>query len=215
MPLKPASGIGSFKRLAMNKKATDRIINAWVLTYLFGPSSLLSLSAFVIGYGWPGMVDVVQPIAEWLGLHHIVESRILGADFGSAAYLYWATFWITFPLSLVWLHLAGVRQGLLSALRSVALANLSSGAWDPQKYTLRGGYARVSGWTALTVSVFVVQVFTAAEPSSCKGCESSSVLGFVLINWGGVHMMLVGSYIAGSYLVLWKSVHRSFFGARK
>ena len=194
----------------MNKKASDRIINAWVLKYLFGPSSLLSLSAFVIGYGWPGMVDVVQPIAEWLGLHHIVESRILGADFGSAAYLYWVTFWITFPLSLAWLHLAGARQNLLSALRSVALANLSSGTWNPQKYTLRGGYARFSLSAALIASVFFAQILMAGEPSSCKGCETSSVLGFVLINWVGAHLMLVGSYVAGSYLVLWKSIRLSF-----
>lgn len=198
----------------MDKKTTNRIINTWLLKYLLGPSSLLSLSAFVMGYGWPGLVDVVQPIAEWLGLHHIVESRILGADFGSAAYLYWVTFWITFPLSLIWLHLAGGRLNLLSALRSVALANLSSGAWNPQKYTLRGGYVRFSFWAAVTVSVFAAQIFIAAEPSSCKGCETSSTLGFVLINWGGVHMMLVANYIAGSYLVLWKSVRMSFV-ARK
>ena len=181
-----------------------------MLKYLFGPFSLLSLSAFAIGYGWPGMLDVVQPIAQWLGLHHLVEGRTLGTDFGSAAYLYWVAFWFTFPLDLAWLHWMGARQSLLSALRSVALSNLNSGAWNPQKYTLKGGYVRFSFFAALIASVFVAQILIASEPSSCKGCETSSVLGFILINWVGVHMMLVGGYVAGSYLVLWKSVRMSF-----
>lgn len=194
----------------MNKKETDRAISYWVLKCILGPASLLSLSAFFVGYHWPNVMASIQPVAQWLGLHYLVALRTTGSEFDSAAYLYWLVFWVTLPLNLIWAYVVGVRQNLFTALRAVARANFISGAWNPQKYTLHGGQARFLLFVLLTVSILLVQLITASEPSYCKGCETSSVLGFILLNWLGTHLMLIASYFACLYFVLWKSIRITF-----
>lgn len=195
------------KTAAMNKRATDRAINRWVLRCLFGPASLLSLSAFVIGYWYPETMRVVQPIAQHLGLHSLVAPRTMGAEFGPAAYFYWLTFWVVLPFNFIWLYLDGIRQKMPTALRAVARANLTSGAWDKRKFTVKGGRVRFLFFALFFVSILIVQLFTAREPSYCKGCETSSVFGFLLFNWLGTHMALIAIYFTSSYFVLWKSIH--------
>jgi hypothetical protein len=108
------------------------------------------------------------------------------------------------------MHREGLKKNLSMVLRAVAKANLESGAWNPQTFTLGGGHLRFSFFVLLTTSLLVVQLLVAREPSYCTGCETTSVFGFLLINWLGVHLMLIASYIACSYLVLWKSVRMSF-----
>jgi hypothetical protein len=198
----------------MNKKATDHAITYWFLRCLLGPVSLLSLGTFTLGYWQPDAIDAVRPIAQKIGLHYLVAIRTMNADFDSAAYFYWLTFWVTLPLSLIWMHREGVKKNMTNVLRAVAKANLESGAWNPEKFTLNGGLLRFSFFALLTTSLLVVQLLSAREPSYCKGCETTSVFGFLLINWLGVHLMLIASYIACSYLVLWKSI-RTFFGVKK
>lgn len=193
----------------MNKKETDRAINYWVLSCIFGPASVLSLTSFVVGYHWPNAIASLQTIAQGLGLRNLVTLRTIGTEFYSAAYLYWLAFWMTLPLNLIWAYVMGVRQNLFTALRTVARTNLNSGVWDPQKYTLRGGRVRFFLFVLLTVSIFLVQLISAHEPSYCKGCEKSSILGFILLNWLGTHLLLIAIYFAGLYFVLWPSIHRS------
>ena len=135
----------------MDKKATDRAINRWVLKFLFGPASLMSISAFVIGYWLPETVATIQPIAQKLGLHHLVAMRAVSAEFNSAAYFYWLTFWLTLPINLIWLYREGLRQKLPVALRAVAQANLHLGIWDEKKYTLKAGRLRFSLCLVVTV----------------------------------------------------------------
>ena len=194
----------------MDKKATDRAINLWVLKFLFGPASLLSISAFVLGYWFPETIATVQPIAQNLGLHHLVALRTVGAEFNSAVYFYWLTFWLTLPLNLVWLYRVGIKQKLPTVLRAIAQANLNSGVWNEKSYTLKAGRFRFLLCLLVTVSLFIVQLVTAHEPSYCKGCETTSVMGFLLINWLGIHLILIATYFACSYLIFWKSIHTTF-----
>lgn len=208
--MKKSTPINDQKTVAMNKKATDRAINRWALRCLFGPASLICVLAFVVGYWFPDTMAVVQPIAQRLGLHYLVALRTVGAEFDSAAYFYWLTFWIVLPLNLVWLYREAIRQNLPMALRAVARANLNSGHWNPSKYTLKGGYLRLFGFALCFGSLFAVQLVTAREPSYCKGCETTSVLGFVLINWLGTYVLLLANYFAVSYFVLWKSIRTTF-----
>lgn len=208
--MKKPTPINDQKPMAMNKQATDRAINRWALKCLFGPASLLCVLAFSVGYWYPVGMAVVQPIAQQLGLHYLVALRTVGSEFDSAAYLYWLTFWVVLPFNLVWLYREGIRQDLPMALRAVTRANLNSGHWNPSKYTLSGGYVRFFGFVLFFGALFAVQLITAREPSYCKGCETTSVLGFVLINWLGTYVLLLASYVAGSYFVLWKSIRTTF-----
>lgn len=198
--------------VSMDKKSTDKAFNRWFLKCLLGPSSLLALLAFVVGYWWPKTMLVVQPAAQLLGLHQLVAMRTTGAEFDSAVYLHWLTFWVTLPFNLAWMHCEGVKRNMAKVLRTVARSNLESGRWNPQKYSLRGGYARFLFFVLFCGSMFVTQLVTAREPSFCKGCETSSVLGFVLINWLGTNATLIATYVSFAYLVLWKSIRTTFGG---
>lgn len=194
----------------MNKKATDRAINRWTLKCLFGPASLLSVLAFVFGYWFPDAMAVVQPIAQRFGLHYLVAQRTVGAEFDSAAYLYWLTFWVVLPFNLVWLYREGISENMPLALRAVARANLSSGAWDQKKFTLKAGRVRFFIFTLFFISLFIVQLVTAREPSYCKGCETTSVIGFLAFNWLGMHMAMIATYFTGSYFFFWKSIRTTW-----
>jgi hypothetical protein len=202
--------INGQKTVAMNKKATDRAINRWVLGCLFGPASLLCVMGFAVGYWSPDGMVVVQPIAQRLGLHYLVAQRTLGSQFDSAAYLYWLTFWIVLPFNIGWLWREGIRQNMPTALRALAQANLSSGAWDQNKFTLKAGRVRFFFFLLFFVSLFIVQLVTAREPSYCKGCETTSVIGFLAFNWVGTHMALIAIYFTCTYFVLWKSIRTTF-----
>ncbi len=155
-------------------------------------------------------MPAVQPIAQGLGLHYLVALRTVGAEFDSAAYLYWLTFWTTLPLNVVWLYRAGTQKNLTGALRAVARGNLNNGHWNPSKYTLKGGYVRFFLFAFFFGALFVAQLVTAREPSYCKGCETTSVLGFVLISWLGTHALMFATYAACLYFVLWKSIRLNF-----
>ena len=194
----------------MDKKSTDRAINRWFLRCVFGPVSLFTLSAFMVGYWFPENMTAVQAISQRIGLHYLVGMRTVGSEFNSAAYFYWLAFWIMLPFNLGWFYLEGIKQNMPTALRTVAQANLKSRLWNPSKYTLRGGYMRLFGFVLFIGSLLVVQLVTAREPSNCKGCETTSVLGFVLINWLGTYVLLLASYFACSYLIFWKSICTSF-----
>jgi hypothetical protein len=208
--MKNTTPIHDSKTVAMDKKATDRAINRWALKCLFGPASLLCLLSFVIGYWYPDTMHVVQPIAQQLGLHSLVAPRTMGAEFDSAAYFYWLTFWVVLPFNLVWIYREGIRQNMPMALRAVARANLTSGAWDRKKFTIKGGRIRFFFFALFFVSIFIVQLVTAREPSYCKGCETTSAIGFLVFNWLGAQMALIAIYFTCSYFVLWKSIRTTF-----
>jgi hypothetical protein len=198
-----------------NKKITDRIINYWVLKVIFGPISLISLLAFWIGYHWPASMTLMQPIAKSIGLHHLVTVRTSGSEFESAVYLYWLVFITTLPLNFSWIYLTGASGDLFLAFREIMKFNLKSGSWNRRKYTLFRGYMFFILCIVISGLAFLAQLSSANEPSYCKDCEKSSIFGFILINWIGVHLILIVNFLGWSYLFLWKSIRLSFEGNNK
>lgn len=205
-------GAAGTQGVAMDRKATDRAINRWLLRFLSGPASLASLLAFALGYFHPDLTIAVQPMAQGLGLENVVAQRTLGADFPSAAYLYWVVFWLTSPLNLFWLVRTGAAERVPEALRAVERANLRSRVHDPARYSLVRGYLIWIAAILVFVTLLATQLLVAHEPSYCKGCETTSVPGFIIINWGMTHMVLVGIYISVSKLVSWGDVRSSIGG---
>ncbi|MBU1354117.1 MAG: hypothetical protein KKB95_19805 [Gammaproteobacteria bacterium] len=195
----------------MDKKTTDRAINRWVLKFLLGPASLISLLAFGVGHLYLDLALAVQPLAQRLGLDHVVAERTIGSQFASAAYLYWFTFWLTLPLNLFWLLRVGYAERVSEALCAIERSNLRSGIRDPAKFTLLRGYLVWVAAAVMFIALFATQLLIAHEPSYCKGCETTSVPGFVIINWGMTHLLLIAIYIGLSKVVSWGSV-RSAFG---
>ena len=147
-----------------------------------------------VGYWFPDAISNTQSVAQRLGLHYLVALRSAGAEFDSAAYFYWLTFWIVLPFNLIWIYREGIRQNMPLVLRAVGRANLSSGAWNPKSFTLKAGRLRFFFYTLLVLSLVIAQLLIAREPSYCKGCEVNSAIGFLLINWLGMHMALIAAY---------------------
>lgn len=190
----------------MHRKETDRALTRWVLKCLAGPMSVLSLVAFNVGYWWPQTVVSAKAAAVALALDEFLSMRTAGVEFASAAYLYWFVFCLTFALHAWWMHREAKKNSLHATLLVVAQTNLTSGRWNPRKYTLRGGYLRLILFATTFISLFVLQLLTRGEPSYCTGCESSSALGFILINWAGMHVLALFSYVMLVYLFSWKSI---------
>jgi hypothetical protein len=81
-------------------------------------------------------------------------------------------------------------------------------AKPPANLSLVRGYAVWIGSVISFVGLFFVQLLVAHEPSYCKGCETSSIPGFLIIDWGMTHMLLIGIYLFFCKMVLWKSIGR-------
>lgn len=189
------------------------VVSRWFWNYFRSLPVTLPLVALAFGFWWPGLLERVSSLGE-SGLHQFVNQRASLTSFHSAAYLYWWTLALTLPLCLVWLHIKAKREALHQALREIAGLNLSDGTWDPKKWTLRGGRIRLACGMALGVSLASTALLVAHEPSFCKGCETTSLLGFALVNWGALHAMLMYSYMMGVYLYFWRSIRVSVEGKR-
>jgi hypothetical protein len=198
----------SLLKKSLNKAETDRAINRWFLTSLLSPTCALSFLAFFIGYLHPEVAQEVKHIAAQFGIEGLISLRAQGTNFDLAAFFYWISIWVLIPINVTWMYMMAVRHGTALALRTATLRSLRSRALDPRKYTLRWGYLRFFGGALLSSSLFVVQLMTAHEPSFCKGCESESWSGFLLINWFVTQVLLMGTYGSCSYLYFWRSIQK-------
>ena len=194
----------------MNKRETDSAINWLFIKYVLGPCSLLCLAAFAVGYWYPPAVFVAQNIAQTIGLNNLVANRLGNSEFNSAAYLYWLTFWITLPFDLLWLHYTAINQKFLIAIRFIVNLSLANGHWDLKKYGLYTGAMRFLLYFLLFFGMTTLHLISAIEPSTCKGCETSSAIGFIVINWLMTHISILLCYWSASYLVMWKSIRSTF-----
>lgn len=197
------------KASLLTKRERDRAFYAWSGDCLLGPTSLLPVLAFLVGYLSPQSMDSAQLIAQRIGLNNLVAVRTGSSEFAAAAYLFWLSFWMMLPIHMIWIYRKGIQRDMPGVLRTNLLTRLitDNQTYD-EKYSLHEGYMRFLGFFVFFAFLLGTQLVIAHEPGSCKGCETSSSMGFMLINWLGTHILLLTTYIALSYVVYWQSIHK-------
>jgi len=185
---------------------TQSAISAWFRKYLTSLPVLLPLVALVIGYWWPGVQSELQAVAQNVGFHEFLNLRAGSSVFFAAAYLYWWTLVLMLPVSLVWMHRLAKKLKLHEALCVTARSNLLAKTWDPKKWTLKNGRFRFGAAVVLAIVLALTGLLVAKEPSFCQGCETASLIGFILVNWLAIHAMLIYGYVMCVYFYFWKIV---------
>lgn len=182
------------------------VVSRWFWGYLVSLPATLPLLALVFGLWWPGLLEHLFSLSELTRPHQFFSQQASPTSFHSAAYLYWWVLASTLPLGLLWMHLSAKRLALHRALRSIGRLNLSDGSWDPAKWTLRGGRIRLVGGVVVGATLTSTSLLLAQEPSLCKGCDTTSLLGAALVNWAALHITLLFSYMMGVYFYFWRSI---------
>lgn len=185
---------------------TKSAISVWFFKYLTSLPVLLPLVALVLGYWRPELQDNVQTITQKWGAHQILKMRVGLSSFYAAAYLYWWTLVLLLPISLLWMHRIAKKLKLHEALSATARSNLLAKTWDPSKWTMKNGRLRLVGALLLGVILVFASLLIAKEPSYCSGCETNSLLGFVVVNWLGTHALLMYCYMMCVYIYFWKTI---------
>lgn len=111
----------------------------------------------------------------------------------------------TLPLNVLWISFTVWRSKLFNALRSVALKNLSTGVWNPAKYSLNGGRMRFAVGAVMFSALFFGSVLIENGPSFCRECESG-VFGILIFRVLVSQLMLVAIFYVAGYSFLWKSI---------
>lgn len=197
-----------FRRTAANAKLRDKIFLRWFMYSLLSPVALLPVAAFVLLLWRPELAGQLQEglaAGPWAAL---AARRSLGTDFVDAAHVYWLTLYLLLPVSPLWMHWWARRQGFYPAARAVMRGNLDSGRWNMQSWTVRGGWLRLGAGLVMGAALAALQMAYQGEPSSCRGCETGSRIGFLLVNWIGLHSILLFTYLMGVYLFFWRFVRQ-------
>ncbi len=186
-------------------------IKKFIILCVINPVAALPVLAFFIGYFWPNHEHTINLQEINIGLNNYINLRIANSDYMAAAYLFWLTVILTIPAQIIWMYLTSAHINMPIIARSFMLINLHSKNWDPNKYTLIGGYVRLIGYSILAI-VFILGIFlTGPEPSSCRGCETKSIVGFFFLNWTGIYLLMAAWYLGITYTTYWKSI-RNYFG---
>lgn len=192
----------------------QRILSAWFIKYLTSIPTLLPLVAMLVGFWFPELQNRVQAATKANGLGQYASVRSGNSEFFAGAYLYWWALAIAIPFCLVRMYYLANKLNVHAALCATAVSNLRTNAWNPSKWTTKGGRLRLGGALALGIALVFTGLLVSKEPSFCKGCETGSLLGFILVNWLAIHAMLLYCYVMCVYFYFWKAI-RSNLGEEK
>lgn len=188
------------------RKRRDAIFYRWFGYHLVSPIALLPVGAFALAWWVPEFAAWLReslPEGPWVGA---ADMRSRSTAFDAAASSYWLVLYLLLPLFPLWMHWLACRVKFYRAACAVMRANLDAGFWNPTVWTVRGGWLRLGGGVLMGAVLACVLLFVRVEPSFCRGCETRSWLGFLIVNWLGVHALLLFTYQMSVYLFFWQFI---------
>lgn len=155
------------------------------------------LGAILVFLAPPSIADhaLIQRLAWFSSSYSGIYEQANHSHFPNQALVFYAITNSAFPFQLVFLF----RRMLIDMNRDVTIAYLKRLSFWKRVVLIP------AAWIGLIV-FYISLFFLVEEPSFCKGCETESLVGMILIRTGGLMLILLMAYSSVTFVRVIPSV---------